>query len=95
MISEIGEYVSLVIATVGYIIIIIEFTRYRNLLHIFVSYTLLFIGMIATVMEEFYFHEIFNITEHVVGIALAGLAFAATAYLSNVRINEIKKSIKK
>ena len=94
MALEIGEVISLIIAVIGYLVLLIEFKRNRNLLHIFLAYTFLLVGTVTTVAEGFYLPDILNFVEHSVGSALAGLAFGATAYLANKKISEIQKTVR-
>lgn len=94
MVYETGEIVSLVIALIGYFILLTEFRKNKNLLHLFLAYTFLLVGAIATVVEGFYLRTISNYIEHSVGMALAGLAFGLTAFLAHKKIVTIDKSVK-
>lgn len=95
MVYETGEVVSLSIALIGYFILIIEFKHNKNLVHLFLAYTLLLAGAIATVAEGFYFRDIFNFIEHSVGAAMAGLLFSINAILANRKIAALEKVARK
>lgn len=51
----------------------------------------LFAGTVFTIVENFYFPEIFNFLEHFVGVTLAGLTFA---YLSKQQLRKVKEMSK-
>ncbi|MBI2084230.1 MAG: hypothetical protein HYT70_01270 [Candidatus Aenigmarchaeota archaeon] len=92
---EIGEVFSLFIILVGYVIIIIEFVNHKNLLHLFLAYTFLLVGSIATVVESFYLADIMNLVEHVIGMAAAGIAFGITSFLAYRKITALDSGIKR
>ena len=92
---EIGEGFSLIVAFIGYIILITEFSRNKNMLHLFLAYTLLFVGTIATVAESFYLENIFNLVEHVIGMAGAGIVFGITAFIAHKKITSLDSGVKR
>ncbi|MBI2005610.1 MAG: hypothetical protein HYS80_02505, partial [Candidatus Aenigmarchaeota archaeon] len=59
------------------------------------AYTFLLIGAISTVAESFYFSAIFNHIEHIVGSALAGIAFAITTFLAHKKIVELEGNVRR
>ena len=92
---ETGEAVSLFVALIGYLILLIEFKHQKNLLHLFLAYTLVLIGSISTVVESFYFSAIFNHIEHIIGSALAGIAFAVTTFLAHKKIVGLEGNVRR
>ena len=94
IVFETGEVVSLVIALIGYFILLIEFKNHKNLLHLFVAYSLLLVGAIATVVETVYLPDVFNLVEHLAGRALVGIAFGLMAFLAYKKVVGIEKSTK-
>ena len=95
LVFEIGEAVSLLIGLIGYVILLIEFKRNGKLLHLFLAYTFLLIGAISTVAEDFFLGNIFNLLEHTVGMALAGVAFGVTVFLANKKIVALETNVNK
>jgi len=92
---EVGEGFSLLIAFIGYIILITEFSRNKNTLHLFFAYTLLLAGAIATVAESFYLENVFNLVEHAIGMAGAGVAFGIAAFLAHKKIKSLDSGVKR
>jgi hypothetical protein len=87
------EDISLILAIIGYMIILIVFKKYRNLFHLFIAYTFLFAGVVLTVAENYFFPEIFNMFEHLF-ITLASLTFGYTTFLSYKKIVLVQQRLR-
>lgn len=89
------EVTSLVVVAIGYLILIAELRKHKNLLYIFIAYTFLLIGAVATVLEGFYFPNALNFVEHLVGRTFAGIVFGLTAFLAYRNIVKLESEVKK
>jgi len=92
---EANEVIVLVIGALGIIPVIWGYVHNKGLKCLVISYSLLFMGLISTVVESFFLNSFFNALEHFGGIFLAGILFLLTAMHNNCKINAILESTKR
>lgn len=96
---ESNEVVVLLIILSGYFPIILSYFKNKSKLSLgsgslFLAYTALLVGGIATVFEGFIYSEELHFIEHSVGLFLSSLIFLVCAYLSHKKIKYIQESVK-
>jgi len=92
---EFNEVVVLVIILGGFLPVIMALRRNKELLVFFLAYMFLLLGAVFTILEGFFWGDIFHFLEHGLGITLAAFLFLASAYASNKKITSIDNCLRK
>jgi hypothetical protein len=90
---EPNEVIVLVLLLIGYVPLVASVRRREFTRWFFFAYTALLIGGIATVVEGFWYPDQFNLVEHLVGVALAGVLFLLGAYMHFLKLQALGKPV--
>ena len=92
-IVEINEVIVLLIILFGYIPIIMAYIKNKETKWLFIAYTALLIGAIATIAEVFIYPKALNYIEHAIGVMGAGIFFLVCAYMNYKKISLIQEKL--
>lgn len=94
MAVEVNEVVVLLIALVGYFPVIFAFRRRNETKWLFIAYSALLFGTIATIAENLVYPDAFNYLEHGIGIMGAGILFVLCSYFSYKKIIRLQEDLR-
>jgi hypothetical protein len=77
---EYGEFILFLTLLFGYIPVIFTYKTYHQTRLFFIAYTALLFGITASNLEAFVLPFAFNLVEHGIGVALAGILFLVYAF---------------
>lgn len=92
---EANELIVLIFGLLGFIPVIREYIHNKRFSLMLVSYTVLFLGLLATVLEALFWGPFLNGVEHFVGIFVAGICFMLVAKKNNQGLKSITEQTEK
>ncbi len=87
------ELVPLAVLILGFVPILASAWRGQVVKWTTTAYTALLIGGVATVAEHLTAPTVLNYVEHGVGVGLAGVLFAVTAYINREKTRRIQQDV--